>query len=361
MKPGHATEMPEFTGADWTEPVEEARAEHGLVGLGFAAARGGQLVAAGVSGERLLGSGVPLTVHDQWHVGSNGKSMTATAAASLVREGAIAWDTPVTEVFPDADSSWAQVTLGDLLRHRGGVPDYGVFETFQWWFDTRPPSQVRGEWVREVLLKEAVLEDRGEFRYSNTGYLLAGAMLEQVSGSDWQTLMRERVFEPIGMERAGFGPPPLPYNPSGHSGAGPGRGSPVGDSKLADNPAVVGPAGIVHLPLDDWARFTDAHMKVIRGEPGPLDGDAYSWLHEPPDTGDPYAGGWFVFEPDPDREWTDGEVHFHNGSNVSNYGLMALAPDEDLTLLCVSNSGDIETIEDVCIELTRQLGPTLRP
>lgn len=350
-KPGLGSFTPSWTGMDLSDRVEGFRAEGGVPGMAVGVVRGDQLIAAGAAGERIVDSGVPVTVHDQWHLGSNTKSMTATVAASMVEEGVIRWETTVAEVFPGAEATWAQVSLADLLHHRGGAPDLGLQQLLGWRMTGDSPRAIRADWVASVTASPPA-DDRGQFRYCNGGYVIAGAMLEAVADQDWEVLVTERVFVPLGMERSGFGPVPLPHNPSGHATFLEAH-TPTGDSDWSDNPAAMGPAGTVHSTLQDWAAYVAAHKAVLMGQPGPFEGEAYAWLHRPPPIADEddeerdYAAGWIVFG---EREWARGPAYGHNGSNGSWYAVMAIAPARDLALLCTVNTLDGGRSEPLCLD-----------
>ena len=113
-----------------TEPLdavlEPVRAEHALPALAAAVVKAGVIVAAGAVGERALGSGVPVTLDDRFHIGSDTKAMTATLAAMLVEEGRLRWESTVGETigaaFPGMAPELAAVTLGELLSHSSGIP-----------------------------------------------------------------------------------------------------------------------------------------------------------------------------------------------------------------------------------------------
>ena len=96
--------------------------------------------------------------------------------------------------------------------------------------------------------------------YSNQGYAIVGAMLEKITGLDYETLITEKLFKPLRMDTAGFGPPGTTNTvdqPWGHV------------QKLfmtipvqADNPPAIAPAGRVHCSLDDLARFAIFHLQA---------------------------------------------------------------------------------------------------
>ena len=95
--------------------------------------------------------------------------------------------------------------------------------------------------------------------YSNQGYAIVGAMLEKLTGTPWETLITERLFKPLHMDSAGFGPPGTiggMDQPWGHI-----RKLAITVPLQADNPPAIAPAGRVHCSLDDLARFTIFHMQ----------------------------------------------------------------------------------------------------
>ena len=82
---------------------------------------------------------------------------------------------------------------------------------------------------------------------------MAGAMLEKIAGKSYEQLMIEKIFKPLGLHTAGFGPPfkfGSAYQPSGHKAAG---RSPIPISR--DFPVYMAPTGAIHVSIEDWAKF----------------------------------------------------------------------------------------------------------
>ncbi len=213
--------------------------------------------AIGAAGVRRQGSPELITGDDLVHIGSETKAMTSTMLATLVEDGSFVngWDTTIADVFPELASSihedYHSVTLSQLVRMRGGIARDAV----NWWMHSDIPD-IMGR--RYTLLKEnlAVSPEgsAGEYSYSNLSYMIAGAMAERRTGKSWETLMEERLFAPLGIADFGFGAPGTPGRvdqPWGHK--------PADDSGWApeqyDNPPALGPAGTVHISIEDWAKF----------------------------------------------------------------------------------------------------------
>lgn len=317
--------------------LESIRAKHGLPALAAVVLKGGEVVGEGVVGVRKVGSEERVTAEDRWHLGSCTKAMTATLCAMLVEEGKLSWESTVGEVLPDLAAegreAYRGVTLRQLLTHRAGVvanlPMQGLFRTNK----AALPEQ-RRQYVRALLQLEPVHEPGTAFLYSNAGYTVAGAMAEAVTGKPWEDLMRERLFAPLGMDSAGFGPPSENGSldqPWGH-GARDGERTP----SQSDNPAVIGPAGTVHCTLSDWARFVSLHVRGARGETGLLlKPETFVALHAPSEDGT-YAMGWGVAP----RPWAGGTALTHAGSNTIWFAVVWAAPERDFAVLVASNAGD---------------------
>jgi CubicO group peptidase (beta-lactamase class C family) len=307
---------------DLTERVEAIRARHKVPALALAWVRDGQVVAAGVSGVRKHGAPVPVTIDDQWHIGSCTKAMTATLAAVLVEQGVIAWDATIAASFPELAAemreSYRGATLKQLLAHRAGLPADNAPNPAQHaiWNAMRSAGESLAERrsiaVRAGLLQEPIGAPGEVFGYSNLGYTIAGAMLERATGRTYEELMQEHIFDPLGMASAGWGAPGTPGKidqPFGHAPGLLGVKAIGPDAPISDNPAAMAPAGTCHVSIADWGRFLAAHAR--HGRDGTLvSPESFGTLHTP--MGDEYALGWMVTR----RQWAVGPVLTHGGSNT---------------------------------------------
>ena len=202
---------------------------------------------------------------------------------------------------------------------------------------TTPLPEQRRQWTAE-LLALAHETPRGTHLYSNANYVVAGAMLEAVTGQQWEDLMRQHVFTPLGMTSTGFGAPGTvgesPDEPRGHHRVK-GKLRPLQPNRNADNPPAVGPAGIVHTTLADFAHFTAAHLAGSRGEGGLVTAGTFKKLHTP-EPGNNYALGWNIRT----HSHSGGRVLYHHGSNRAWYATVWLATERDFAILIFTNAGD---------------------
>ncbi|MCR9129556.1 MAG: beta-lactamase family protein [Alphaproteobacteria bacterium] len=305
----------------------------GSPGAAVARLCGGRLE-EGVAGVRIAGREAPVEPGDLWHMGSNTKAMTATLAARLVEQGAIDWSTTLGESLAGLDLDIAEslrdATLEALLSHRSGMMANAGPVTAVRLSGADADRDVRAD---RLVYARAVLAEpggpRGEFLYSNAGYVIAAMMLEQAAGLGYEALMAREVFAPLGMDGAGWGPPGVrgeADQPRGHRSGLFGGFGPREPGGGADNPPAMNPAGRAHLPLVDLLDFLIAH----RDQPESYLG-AHSWarLHTPPEGGN-YALGWGVTQ--------DGSL-LHAGSNTMWFARMRVDAESGCALAAAVNDG----------------------
>lgn len=304
-----------------------------------------------VAGHRRSSIPSPVELSDNWHLGSNTKAMTAMLAARLVERGLINWDTTIGESlgerFDRIDPALAEATLGELLQHRSGIAANAgrlTMIALSGVFGERDPVRDRSPYLRELLRNPAGA--RGEYLYSNAGYVAAALMMEEATGESWETLIRQEVFEPLGLESAGFGPPQGDH-PQGHNDRG-GRLIPAGTGAAADNPAALNPAGRVHMSMPDYAVFLRLVSSGARGEETDyLSAQSWRALLTPPDGAD-YAMGWGVGE--------DGSLR-HAGSNTMWFVQAVIWPDENRIAVAGVNEGRISVVAPGIREVLTELSP----
>ena len=320
--------------------------------------RGEELTEVGVVGIRKIGSTEPFRWTDLIHLGSCTKAMTATMIGTLVDEGKLRWNSTLSQVFPEwaagMHPDFQPVTLTQLLSHRAGFS-----HDLHWWQMGQGRSVVE---QRRALLAEALHAppDRkpgSEYFYSNTGFVLAGMMAEQVTGTPWEELMNRRLFEPLGMTTVGYGAPGIRGRVDhawGHRAEG--------DTVTAvheDNSPAMGPAGTVHCSLRDWSKFAALHLHGSVGGVSLVKPETMKALHTPKG-GEDYVGGWLIAG----RSSAAGPILTHTGSNTLWYCSIWLDTGRDVGFLAATNAGG-KPAEDACqqaISLLRQhANPDDRP
>ena len=173
----------------------------------------------------------------------------------------------------------------------------------------------------------------GKFEYANGNYVVMGALLERLTKDSWENLAAREVFAPLGLKSAGFGAP----------GGGDQSRAPVGHELIdgtarrvqpgdrAELPAVVGPAGGIHMTMEDLAMFGYRHAAGEFAADGYLSQETYRLLHA--DQGEDAALGWMK------QEWRGHRMLSHTGSNGYWYAMLMMQPEERLAIAVASNIG----------------------
>jgi CubicO group peptidase (beta-lactamase class C family) len=161
-------------------------------------ARHGKVLFQKAAGKANRETGAPVTVDTQFRNGSMNKMFTAVAALQLVDAGKIGFDDPIGKHltgYPNADLA-SKVTVRHLLTHSGGTGDiFGPeFER------NRDTLREHADYLKLYGARGLTHEPGAEFRYSNYGFVLLGALIERVSGMSYYDYVRANVFEPAGMK-----------------------------------------------------------------------------------------------------------------------------------------------------------------
>lgn len=138
----------------------------------------------------------PDTIHQ---IGSLTKAFTAAAILQLQEAGKLSINDPVHKYIKDYPND--KVTLYHLLTHTSGIPNYTAFPDF---LNTMNIRVSVDELIAKFKDKPLEFEPGSRYSYSNSGYVLLGAVIEQVSGQSYGDYLNEHIFKPLGMTRSGY-------------------------------------------------------------------------------------------------------------------------------------------------------------
>jgi CubicO group peptidase (beta-lactamase class C family) len=313
----------------------------------------GAVVAKGTVGVRAEG-GAPALDSDAWHIGSITKPLTATLTARFVERDHLRFSSTLQELGPDllsaTDPSYATVTVRDLLSHRSGIGQIAEEQgmaTFR--RDVRQLPEQRRRFAKLVLSRAPSAAPGASFDYANGNYIVMGALLERLEKHSWEHLIATEVFAPLGLKSAGFGPPGSGRQseaPVGHEFTQ-GKARPVQPGERSDLPAVVGPAGLIHMTMEDLAMFGYRHAAGEFAADGYLSPETYRLLHT--HEGEQAALGWMK------QQWRGYRILSHTGSNGYWYAMLAIQPERRLAIAVASNVDPAGGAEVVVHELVSAL------
>jgi CubicO group peptidase (beta-lactamase class C family) len=195
--------------------IEEKCRKHNIPGLAIAVVKRDKIVLSRGFGFTDRKKIIPVTEDTIFPIGSSSKPFTSTLISMLVTEGKMRWDDPIIKYLPEfklrikSDNNGDEVTIRDLLSHRTGFFHIELTRKSVNW-DQDPnwgPEDESQPYTRASLLKAAVkYEPMARFRekhlYNNLGILAAGVASGIASGTDWDSLLEEKMFKPLGMKNS---------------------------------------------------------------------------------------------------------------------------------------------------------------
>ncbi|MFB4299742.1 serine hydrolase domain-containing protein [Actinomadura sp. NTSP31] len=214
------------------------------------------------SGVGDIRSGAPVPRDSSFRIGSVTKIFVATTVLQLVGEHRVALDAPVERYLPGVirghGNDGRRITVRQLLQHTSGLPDYLDYVTPQDILKDPLAHHDLREMVDIALGHRRVFKPGEKWDYSNTNYLVAGLLIESVTGRPYGDEISRRIIEPLGLDATSV-PGDSPAIPGPHP-----RGyvRPGDDAPLLDvteiNPSVAGPGGGMISNGTDLGRFMRA-------------------------------------------------------------------------------------------------------
>ena len=147
---------------------------------------------------------VPNDLDTKFEIGSMTKQFTATLILQMVNEGKIRLEGHLSDYLPYyRQDTGHQITISELLSHTSGVPSFTSLPGFLDGPESRTHYGVQ-EFAKKYCSGNLEFVPGTKFDYSNSGYFLLGAVLEQVSGESYEILLQQRIFGPLGMKNSGY-------------------------------------------------------------------------------------------------------------------------------------------------------------
>ena len=174
-------------------------------GAAILVARGDTILFRAARGEADIEHHVPLRPDSVFRIGSVTKQFVAAGLLRLVEAGRVRLDDPLSNYLPDYPGG-DRITLLQLLNHTAGVTNY-----------TALPGYMEGAMRQDMSTAQMIglfsqaqpdFAPGENWAYSNSGYVLAGAVIEAVTGKPWHVYLDETFFRPLGMRHTGYGHDP---------------------------------------------------------------------------------------------------------------------------------------------------------
>ncbi|NOY49533.1 MAG: beta-lactamase family protein [Chlorobi bacterium] len=319
-----------------------------LPGLAIATIKDSKISDIAVVGMNKAQKGYPLSVESKFQIASCTKSFTALLVATFVEENLISWETKISDVFKDISihKGYQNITIRQVLSHTAGLA--------QFWTD----GEVFG--IKNIIpdLNGSISERRrkftqwnlsqkppftvGEHHYSNGGYVIIAALLEEISGKSFEMLMKQRIFRKLELNSAEFGYPFLydtsqpyrhMYRDENNIGISMDRTTRIPDE-------IFNPSGFISLTIKDFARYASFYTKVLKGEDAGFNRKAVMELFKPVvklENTNEIGLGWQIIK-------VNGIATYgHTGSDKTMRSAIAINPETGNAVVFTTNIGDRES------------------
>jgi CubicO group peptidase (beta-lactamase class C family) len=324
--------------AGFDQVATDAMKKFDVPGMAIAIVKGKQIVYSRGFGYRDVEKQLPATPDTLFAIGSSTKAFTTFVLGTLVDEGKIEWEKPVRNYIPwfklyDASAS-EHITPRDLVTHRSGLPRHDLV-----WYNNYDATR---KWLVERLAYlEPTADLRTQFQYNNLMFLTAGYLSEVVTGKTWEQNVRDRILDPLGMQRTTFSVLEMqkdsdfsqPYQKK--------------DDRVVKMPfrqiTNIGPAGAINSSVNEMSRWVVVHLNGGKYEGKELAkastvDDMHTSHMTTGETNEhseispaDYGMGWFV-------QAYRGHQWVQHGGNIDGFSAMvALFPQDGVGIVVLTN------------------------
>ena len=333
--------------AHWQQRLAELAAVHQVPGATLGILRLGDDRVLAHHGVLSTATGIEVTDDALFQIGSITKVWTATLVMQLVAEGRLDLDAPLVDVLPElrvADPEVSRtVTMRHLLTHTSGI---------------RGDDCLAG--YVAALSEVAQNHPLGAtFSYCNSGFILAGRVIEKITGQTWDAALQERLITPLGLTHTVTLPEEaLMFRAAvGH----------ISDGGAAPQPAPVwtlprsaGPAGLITASASDVLDFAALHLnggeasdgtQLLGAEPVRQMAEHEVDIPDPYILGDSLGLGWIRFG------WGSDRLIGHDGNTIGQSAFLRILPEHGLAVTLLTNGGNARDLHlDLFAEIFTELG-----
>lgn len=331
------------------QDIQRALADFQVPGLALGIVKDGRVILSKGYGVKRLGDTARVTPETLFQIASNTKAFTTALIAMLAEDGKVSWDDPVQQYLPyfQLSDPWVtrEFTLRDLVTHRSGL---GLGAGDLLWFHS---NYSRDEISRRIRFARPASSFRSVYAYDNVLYIVAGEVIQAVTGHSWDDVVRDRIFRPLGMTAtttttAAF----LARNNVATPHAVAEGHAVVIPLDTADN---IAPAGGINSNVTDLAKWVMCQLDSGKAGTGRLYSAHWAremWLphtikpidDDPPDSLKGLTGytptfylyglGWNL------RDFRGRKMVYHTGGLAGMHSQVTLVPSERLGIIVLTNS-----------------------
>ena len=278
---------------------------------------------------------IPNDLQTKYEIGSITKQFTALLVLQFVNETKIKIDGHLSDYLPYyRKDTGNRVTIRELLSHTSGIPNFITAPGFLEGSASRTKYSVK-DFAQEYCSGDLEFDPGTKFNYSNSGYFLLGAVLEEVSGTAYEQLLKDRIFTPLGMNDSGYvhNETIIPHRAAGYERSGHG----LQNARFYDM-SIPFAAGALYSTVGDlllWDR--DLYGERL------LPANLRDLLFKP--NLENYGFGWGILIPKPDSPNAGETVLMHGGAIFGFQSLIERIPIHKELIVLLDNTDSPKLLE----------------
>lgn len=330
--------------ASQIDHIMQTRSESGEFNGTVLVARQGRVIYEHSFGFANLEWKMPNDVRTKFEIGSMTKQFTALLILQFVNEGNLKLDGHLSDYLPYyRRDTGSRVTIHNLLSHTSGIPNFLAAPGFLEGSESRMKYSVK-EFARKYCSGGLQFAPGTKFAYSNSGYFLLGAILEQLSGKPYEQLLQERIFSPLGMKDSGYA---HTETITSHRAAGYERSAEGLRNARYYDMSIPFAAGAMYstvgdLYLWDQALYTERLLPTKMRE----------LLFKP--NLENYGYGWGILIPKPGFPFAGESIPMHGGAIFGFQSLIQRIPSQRSLIVLLDNTESTKLL-DIALQIRRIL------
>lgn len=290
-------------------------------------------VLVGRQGQVLLSQGygladrerkIPNTPQTRYRLGSVTKQFTAMGILILEKQSQLKLTDLICKYIPDCPPAWGAITIRHLLTHSSGIPNFTEFADYP---GTRALPSTPLQTIARFKDMPLDFTPGGKFKYSNSGYIVLGYILEQASGQTYEDFLKQFIFTPLNLHDTGYD-----HNSNGLAIGYPGRYS----TQPADfiDMSIPYAAGGLYSSVEDLYRWEQS-LSTEQLVPKAFLDEMFAPQVAIPDSGYAYGYGWVIGKDPSGRSSIE-----HDGGIEGFTTLLTRYPADQVTIIILSNQQD---------------------
>jgi CubicO group peptidase (beta-lactamase class C family) len=287
-------------------------------------------------GDADVSKGIANGPRTRFRINSVTKQFTALTILKLQEKGKLKTSDPVCAHLPRCPQAWSAITIEHALTHTAGLfADFSLAEVDAYLAKIHATRPTAEQLVGLFADRPLEFAPGSRYKYSNSGYHLLGYLIEQVTGKDYGTVLRQEIFDPLGMADSGLLPEPADQHPTatGYDT----WTTPTDAAFLSLDAVFIYAAGGIYSTTTDLARW---NQFLLTDNPPIVGKDTLSQLFRPrvqADTASQYGYGLHI------GGTPDKPTYFHSGEGPGFTSYAEIRPATQLSIVILSNLRNAET------------------